>query len=78
MVPLCRLFVELCRGDYDLARICSGCCNRWQQKLFLFARSSWYYAAGEKKMLAIVVASVKGGSENGFSLPVLRGTMLRL
>ena len=74
MVPLCRFFVELCWGDYELAWVCCGFCNRWQRKWFLFASSSSDYA-GEKKMLEIVVASVKGGSKNGSSLSVLRGTM---
>ena len=62
MVLLCRFFVGLCRGDSELAWVCCGFCNRWQQKWFLCASS--------------VMDSVTGGSENGFSLPVLRGTML--
>ena len=50
MVPLCRLFVGLCRGDYDLARLCRGFGNGWQQKLFLFASSSWHYAGENYEM----------------------------
>ena len=55
MVSLCRCFVGLCRGNYELASVCCGFCNRWQQKWFLCANSSWDYS-GEKKMLDIVVA----------------------
>ena len=74
MVSLCRFFVGLCRGNFELAWVCCGFCNRWQQKWFLCASSS-RDNAGEKKMSEIVVASVTGGSKSGSSLSVLRGTM---
>ena len=75
MVPLCRFLVGLCRGNYELAWVCYGFCNRWQRKWFLFASSSWDDAE-IMNWLGSVVDSVTGGSKNGSSVPVLRGTML--
>ena len=57
---------------------CRGFCKRWQQKWFLSVGSWWDYAGEIMNWLGSVMDSVTGGSENGFSLPVLRGTMLRL
>ena len=53
-----------------------GFCQRWQQTWFFSVGSSWNSAEGIMNWLGSVVDSVTGGSENGSSLPVLRGTML--
>ena len=74
MVLLCRFFVGLCRGDSELAWVCCGFCNRWQQKWFLCASSS-RDTAGEKTMFEIVVASGEGSTKSGSSLSVLRETV---
>ena len=74
VVPLCQFFVGLC-WQKKKARDCRGFCKRWQQKWFLSVGSSWDYAGEIMNWLGSVVDSVTGGSENGSSLPVLRGTM---
>ena len=53
-----------------------GCCRRWQKKWFLSIGSSGDCAGGIMNWLGSVVDSVTGGSKNGSSVPVLRGTML--